>query len=174
MSVATERASSRDTSPTIRLRTVVVVTIVAVLLLLALAEFASPTRVSGRSMEPTLSTGNIILVDRFTPHVRPPQNGDIVLVTQGSDELIKRVVATAGQWVGLADGFLTVDGVTLDEPWVNEAAIDSTYFGPVLVPENSIFVMGDNRGESIDSRYFGSFPLDDVQGYLRLRAWPLG
>ena len=78
--------------------------------------------------------------------------------------MVKRVVALGGQTVALEDGELLVDGVAPYEPQVDLKGIDWMYFGPVTVPAGAVFVMGDNRFESIDSRTYGAIPLDDLMG----------
>jgi signal peptidase I len=154
------------------LRTVLIVTTIVGLLLLLFTQVASPQRVQGRSMSPTLESGDIIFVDRISVRVHPPSPGDIVVVNEPGGAIVKRVVAVAGESVGIADGFLTIDGEEFDEPWVDEAALDSTYYGPIQVPAGTVFVMGDNRSESIDSRTLGAVPFDEVEGIVRWHATP--
>jgi signal peptidase I len=101
----------------------------------------------------------------------PLAGGDIVVFSNpdnGSDT-VKRVVGLPGQRVGIADAQLMVDGRAVDEPYVDLASIDGVYFGPVTVPPGTVFVMGDNRELSIDSRSFGALPREAVHDKLWLR-----
>ena len=105
------------------------------------------------------------------------KQGDIVGVYYGSKLLIKRCIATAGQWVDIdADGNVYVDGEPLDEPYLTEKALGNTNITlPYQVPETSIFVMGDHRSESVDSRNtsVGCIELENVVGRIVFRVWPL-
>ena len=94
--------------------------------------------------------------------------------------LVKRVIATAGQTVDLVDGVVYVDGVALDEPYAEgesyplAAQAEGVSVGfPYTVPEGCVWVMGDNRENSADSRYFGAVPEDDLIGVVVFRYWPL-
>ena len=79
------------------------------------------------------------------------------------------MVALAGQSVEIADAVLKVDGRRVKEPYVNSASIDGVYFGPVTVPEGTVFLMGDDREVSVDSRAYGPVPVSRIDG-----GWPLG
>jgi signal peptidase I len=92
------------------------------------------------------------------------------LVTPES-ALIKRVVAVGGQTVEIRDGTLFVDGVAVDEPYLSPGVRMSDY-GPTTVPEGHVFVMGDNRGQSEDSRRFGAIPEESIIGRAFIRVWP--
>lgn len=149
----------------------------AVLLLVALAIGSTftyavePVRVASSSMSPTLADGDQVLVDKISPRARQPRRRDIVTFRlPGSGvQLIKRVVAVAGDTVGLQDGRLVVDGTTLTERFVNYAQMDSTYFGPVTVPAGAVFVLGDDRENSVDSRSFGPVAVHDITGRVLIR-----
>jgi signal peptidase I len=139
-----------------------VLVLVAVLLVTAL----EPLRVSSQSMSPTLVAGDQVLVDKLSVRWRPPAEGELVVFRdpERHELVVKRVVAVSGRTVALEDAELVVDGVVRHEPQVDLSRIDSTYFGPVTVPPDAVFVLGDNRSESIDSRTYGAVPLDDVVG----------
>jgi signal peptidase I len=129
-------------------------------------------RVSSGSMAPTVCTGDIVIVDHLGPR-RGLEIDDIITFASPIDgiEQIKRVVAVGEQRVGLADGVLMVDGRKVVEAYVDTATIDGVYFGPVMVPEGSVFVMGDDRELSIDSRAFGPIPIEVVDGRLVTALW---
>ncbi len=135
-----------------------------------------PVRVSSDSMSPTLHSSDQVLVDKFTRRAHHPHRRDIVAfhVSGSSVLLIKRVVAVAGDTVGLEDGRLVVNGTALDEKFVNYDLTDATYFGPVTVPSGTVFTMGDNRPNSIDSRTFGPVPTKNLLGRVTLTIWPPG
>jgi signal peptidase I len=129
---------------------------------------AEPIRVSSTSMEPSLRAGQHVLVEKVSYRLHPPRRDDLIVFRQpGSGQLaVKRVVGVAGDTVGLEDGVLVVNGVSIRESYVDHRTIDSVYFGPETVPLDTIFVMGDNRGPSIDSRSFGSVDIDAVVGRI--------
>ncbi len=133
--------------------------------------------VDGSSMFPTLEDGQRLVISHL---FYTPKQGDIVVVnSKGLNKtIIKRVIATEGQTVDINfdKHTVTVDGKTLDEPYINEPTIrndgGNTY--PLVVPENTIFVMGDNRNNSTDSRnsLVGFIPIDDVLGKAVFRIYP--
>ena len=93
----------------------------------------------------------------------------------GKNEYIKRVIGLPGDHIEVKeDGFVYRNGEKLEETYVREGytPINGAYFN-VIVPENAVYVMGDNRAYSKDSRYFGCIPLDKVTGYVGIRVWPL-
>ncbi len=111
--------------------------------------------VVGSSMVPTLEEGNLLIVSKL---FYQPKYGDIVVLrktTLMNDPIVKRVIATEGQTVDInfQEGIVYVDGVALDEPYVNSLTNEPEDFAePVTVPEGHVFVMGDNRNRSTDSR----------------------
>lgn len=128
-------------------------------------------RVGQDSMSPALDDGDQVLVEHTSAGLR---RGDIVVLTapDGSGSLLKRVVAVGGDRVGIDDATLVVNGAAVDEPDVDRTRIDGEYFGPVLVPPGSVWVLGDNRGDSVDSRSFGPVLVDSVVGRVTVRLWP--
>ena len=134
---------------------------------------AEPFRIPSESMEPTLRPGDQALVDKLDGH--HPKRGQLVAFhspRNGGEVLLKRVVAVGGDTVGLEDGVLVVDGRKVREPFVDHEAIDSVYFGPVRVRPGTVFVMGDNRANSEDSREFGAVPTSRIMGRAVARVWP--
>ncbi|MEO7613680.1 MAG: signal peptidase I [Streptosporangiaceae bacterium] len=158
-----------------------VVTAVALALLIrtfAVQAFFIP---SG-SMEQTLHgctgcRGDRVLVEKIGYHLVDPGRGDIVVFEGKGDwpdeDLIKRVIAVGGQKVECCDaqGRVTVDGKPLDEPYLFED--NHRKFGPVTVPKGSLWMMGDHRSMSSDSRDHGPISVDDVVGRARIIIWPL-
>ena len=152
---------------------------VAVLLLLlaalAAARFlvAAPVRVAGESMAPTLHGGQVVLVDRLG--LDGLDRGDLV-VFHGDEagRTVKRVVGLPGDRVVIRDAVLYVDDRPVEEPYVDLPSIDGLYTPTIFVPEDSVFVLGDNRALSIDSRELGPVALDEVEGRVVVRLWPLG
>jgi signal peptidase I len=128
--------------------------------------------VDGPSMQPNLYTGYAVLAEKISYHLHPPQRGDVVLFQLPGENilLVKRVIGLAGETVAVRGGHAYVDGQPLAEPWV-------TYFGgpdclPARVPPGHVFVLGDNRDDSRDSRIFGPVPLDAIRGHVVLIFWP--
>ena len=143
-----------------------VAVIIAVLLLPVL-------QISSGSMENTLVDGDMVISLNNGKY----ETGDIIGFYYNNVVLIKRVIATSGDWVDIAeDGTVTVNGVVLDEPYVEEKALgDCNIKLPYQVPQGKCFVLGDNRTESIDSRNtaVGCISNDVVVGRLLARIWPL-
>lgn len=138
---------------------------------------AEPVRVSSASMSPTFNTGDQVLVRKRLLGTIEAGPGDVVVfhrpdsAADADELLIKRVAAVAGDRVGVRDGHLVVNQHRVAEDYVVQAEVDGTYFGPVTVPAGSVFVLGDNRADSIDSRDFGAVPLRWLVGDVLLRVW---
>jgi signal peptidase I len=166
---ATAGASTRRRGPS---ATVIGAAIFA--LLIALRVFvAEPFKIPSESMAPVLEPGDQVLVEKIGA---APHRGDLVAFhrPQTGEVLLKRVVAVGGDTVGLEDGILVVNRHAVREPYANTKSQDSVYFGPVRVPRGAVFVMGDNRGVSEDSREFGPVPTSALVGRAVARLWPPG
>lgn len=142
-----------------------------VVLFLAGALPYGTARVGQDSMAPTLRDGDQLWVEHSPGTLR---RGDLVVVgvPDGSVLLVKRVSAVGGEGVGIEDGVLVVNGIPVVEPSFDQTRIDGEYFGPVSVPPGTVWVLGDNRGESIDSRDLGPLPVDSVLDRVAARLWP--
>ena len=134
-------------------------------------------RIPTESMVPTLEVGDRVLANKFLYRFTDPERRDIVVfdsVDEDDDQtLIKRVVGVAGDEIQVQGGVLYVNGEAQDEPYLNDADLSRGFYGPTVVPEGHIFVMGDNRGNSADSRVFGPLPLENLRGEAFMRFWPV-
>lgn len=129
------------------------------------------------SMEPTLDINDRIVVNKVIYHFQPPKRMQIIVFRQVASEdspkrdLIKRLVGLPGEKLELKDGIIYIN----DKPLTEEHTMNQDFanFGPVSIPQDAYFVMGDNRPASADSRYWGFLPKKNVIGPAFLRIWPL-
>jgi signal peptidase I len=132
------------------------------------------TRVEGKSMEPTLHTNQRLVVEKVSYHLHGPNRFDVVVLkmpSQGGELLIKRVVGLPGETVEFHDGQVFINGKPLDEPFVGGDTRPGQA-GAVTVPPLHVFVLGDNRDHSNDSRSFGPVPIEHIVGRAWLSYWP--
>ncbi|SRR6266567_5032218 len=145
-----------------------------VLIFLAIHFTVQNFLVDGSSMQPGLHTGEYVLVNKVAYTLHAPQRGDVIvfeLPEDTSENLIKRVIGLPGDKLVLTSNTVTVDGVTLNEPYIS--APNGTQGETLTVPPNVYFVMGDNRPVSDDSRDWGFVPKDDIIGKAVMVYWPL-
>lgn len=148
---------------------------------------AAPFYVGSESMEPTLHgckgcANDRLLINKLVYDFSEPERGDIVLFEDmrgGEDPLIKRVVGLPGDRISLRRGKLYLNGEPQQEPYVVKDPCDpgrprTCAFGPVTVPQDHYFMMGDNRTRSVDSRFFGAVPRENLIGEGFIRFWPPG
>jgi signal peptidase I len=141
-----------------------------------------PMNVPSASMAPTLEPGDRVLTNKFVYDVADPDRGDLVVFEsvdeRKDEEIVKRVVGLPGEEISVQEGVLLVNGEAPHEPYLlgtqespnKTPGVDS--FGPMVVPQNHVFVMGDNRTNSYDSRFFGPVPEENLVGEVSLRFWP--
>lgn len=143
-----------------------------------------PMRVPSASMAPTLQPGDRILTNKLAYDFYRPERGDLVVfdsLDQSKDEkVVKRIIGLPGDEISIERGTLMVNRQTPDEPYLTPAGNPAPQqfpglqtFGPLFVPKDHVFVMGDNRANSYDSRFFGPVPHENLVGEVSLRFWPL-
>jgi signal peptidase I len=150
-----------------------------------------PYRIPTGSMEPTLDVGDRVLVNRLVYRFHGPHRGDIIVfhppghgdtavrgaTTEAGVTYIKRVIGLPGETLQISRGVVTIckpagqNCHALHEPYTEGSRTAPTY-GPYTVPRNDYFVMGDNRGDSLDSRYWGPLPRRNIIGEAFLVYWP--
>jgi len=164
----------------------IVQTIVLTLVIFVLIQnfVAQPFKVEGRSMEQSFVENDHVLVDRLTGRWSPYARGQVVVLhppQDASDQrapYIKRVIGVGGDTVEIRDGRVSVNGTALDEPYLfrNAAGVDepteASDQARWVVPDGDLFVLGDHRQASSDSRAFGPVPVSSVIGRAVLRYWP--
>ena len=167
------------------LLSVIIMVAVVALITLGLRLFVFvPYEIPTGSMEDTIMPGDMVFSEKISYYVRAPERGDIVTFADpevAGRTLIKRVIATEGQTVDLVDGKVYVSGVELDEPYtagresypLNRTASGADISYPYTVPAGHVWVMGDNRTASQDSRYFGAIPVSSISGRAAMVYWPL-
>lgn len=146
----------------------------AILAFLIQSFVIQPYQVEGPSMLPTLVQGERVMVNKFIYRLHPPQKGDIIVFhyDRTNQDFIKRVIAQAGDTVEVRNQQVYVNGQQLNEPYILEPT--RGVYRQATIPPGHLFVMGDDRNNSEDSRFsVGFLPLEAVKGQAVLRFWPL-
>jgi len=169
------------------------VVVAAILVAVLLRTFVVATySIPSGSMEPTLQVGDRIVVDKLSYHLHGVDRGNIVVFSTPPTEncagppvadLVKRVIGLPGEILSLKDGSVYINGRLYPEPFLPPDLRDDTYPGPSTasyalhrayrIPTGDVFVMGDNRPESCDSRYWGPIAESTIVGKVDMRIWPL-
>lgn len=155
--------------------TISTLVVVAAIAILTATLWLPVLQIYGNSMTPNLESGDMVV----SVSAQKLRQGDVVAFYYNNKVLVKRVIATEGQWVEIdSQGTVSVDGQKLEEPYLadNEKDLGDTNIQlPYQVPEGKFFVMGDHRSASIDSRNtaIGSIGNEQIVGRLVLRVWPL-
>lgn len=151
----------------------------AVLLTIVLRSYVVEARqIPSGSMIPTLQIGDRLLVDKFTYKLSELRHSDIVVfapppeaqIGEQNNDYIKRIIGLPGDEIEVTGNSVYINGKKIAEPYVAEPP-DYNY-GPVIVPEDSLFVMGDNRNNSFDSHAWGYLPMENIKGRAFFRFWP--
>lgn len=174
-----EAAPHRSSSARIFVDWVVVIVIALLVAFLVRGFVLAHFVVDGSSMSPTLESGDRVFVNKLSYRLHDPNRGDVVVLHQisGASErdLIKRIIGLPGEEIEMRSCQVFIDGAALSEPYLDPATMNGNCggdFEPVQVPAESIFVMGDNRGGSQDSRQLGPIDRDDLVGRAFVVFWP--
>ncbi len=147
----------------------------AIIALLTVQFVVQPTIVEGNSMEPIVSNGERLLVNKIIYRFSTPERGDIVVLKTGDNraEYLKRIVGLPGEEVEIRRGLTYINGEILEEPYLKERMIGE--FGPYVIPEGNFFVLGDNRNNSLDSRSpsLGFVSVEQISGRADFVFWPV-
>lgn len=146
--------------------------LLALVLYIGVSVVTDRVRVENISMQPTLYENDLLLVNKVVYELRQPSYGEIIIfhhTHNPPEDYIKRVIGLPGDTVEVNDGVVMVNGVPLDEPYLKELPV---YEGSWVVPEDSLFVLGDNRNLSSDSRVWGFVPMEELVGRADLIYWP--
>lgn len=152
--------------------------VISIAIAIAIAIFVrtfifEPIRVDGESMSPTLHSHQSLGVEKVSRYFGLPKRGEIVIVhyPKSDDAFVKRVIGLPGDTIEIKDSTVYLNGQPLDEDYVSPAPYNN--MDPFTVPADSIFVMGDNRANSQDSRYVGPISKDAIIGHALFIIWPL-
>ena len=169
------------------------IVVAAILIAVLLRTFVVATySIPSGSMEPTLQIGDRIVVNKLSYHLHGVDRGNIVVFTTPPNEdcagppvadLVKRVIGLPGEIISLEDGRVYIDGRLLPEPFLPSDVRADNYPGPSTnayalhhpyrIPAGDVYVMGDNRPKSCDSRFWGPIRESTIVGKVDLRIWPL-
>jgi signal peptidase I len=162
----------------------VVVIVGAVVVALLVRHFVVQSyKIPSGSMHPTLLEGDRVLVNRLSYRLHDVNRGDVIVFSRPDTspaapgepaDLIKRVIALPGETIVARDGIVYVDDRAIEEPYLPDGTQTLELDQPVTVPDGEVFVMGDNRTNSSDSRYIGTIPIDSIQGRAFAVIWPFG
>lgn len=177
-SAASSQKPAKKSRGSLSLGIEIVVIVAAAFVIAMLVQFflVKPFSIHQVSMEPTLVEGDRILLSRLTYHFRDPKSGDVVVFNSpvnDEEDLVKRIVAVAGDSVAIRNGTLYVNGKMQEEPYLLERPFYGDY-AETTVPVDHVFVLGDNRNNSSDSRVFGAISIDSIIGEAFVIYWPVG
>jgi len=134
-----------------------------------------PFYIPSRSMVPALKPGDRIIVSKFDYWFKQPHRGEVIVFkypVNPDTDFVKRIIGLGGDTLAIRDNNLYIDGKKLEEPYLSQNLVMQD-FGPVTVPKGTLFMMGDNRNDSKDSRFWGPLDKDLIIGRAIIRFWPL-
>ncbi len=158
------------------LRELVETIVLALLLFLVIRQVVQNYRIESHSMEPNFYEGQFVLVNKLAYRLGEPHRGEVLVFHNPGntdEDYIKRIIGLPGDSIEVVGDTVLINGQELSQPFTHNLNPEDSYFGPLVVPEDTLFVMGDNRPRSSDSRAIGPIDQDLVVGKAWLRIWPL-
>lgn len=133
------------------------------------------TEVHNVSMQNTLADGQRLIEDKWSYHFHSPVRGDIVIINgpEHTERLVKRVIGLPGEVIDIRNGHVYINDVKLDEPYAKGETYAGALAVPLTIPEGHLFVLGDNRENSLDSRSLGPIVQTSIEGKAVFRIWPI-
>ena len=158
---------------------VIKIVIIALVIVIPVRYFLfQPFLVSGQSMEPNFENGDYLIIDEISYRFHDPQRGDVIVFRYPDDpskRFIKRVIGLPGETVEIKEGKVTIikeNTEVLDESQYLPKGLETKGDIKIYIPEKKLFVLGDNRTVSLDSRIWGLLPRQNILGRVYLRLWP--
>jgi signal peptidase I len=171
-----EAAANQPSMTWMLLRGLVETVVLSLVIFLVIRQAVQNYRIESTSMEPNFHEGQFILVNKLAYRIGAPNRGDVVVFhnpDNPDEDYIKRVIGLPGDSVEVIDQSVWVNGKVLDEPYDMNMLMPGSHYGPIVVEPDHLFVMGDNRPNSKDSRSFGQLSEDLIVGQAWVRVWPL-
>ncbi len=174
--VPSEEESREPSMAWMLLRELVETVVLSLVIFLLIRQVVQNYRIESHSMEPNFYEGQFILVNKFAYKFGSPERGDVIVFhnpENTSEDYIKRVIGLPGDTLEIRNQKIYINGKVLEEPYPQNRIRPSTQYGPAVIEPNHLFVMGDNRPNSSDSRYFGQLSENLIVGHAWIRLWPL-
>ncbi len=146
--------------------------IIILAVILVRTYIVTPVRVNGSSMNETLKDGDILLLNKYEYKFKEIKRFDIVVIHYKNEKFIKRVIGLPGETLEFKDNILYINGKKIEETFLTEETADFIYEGEI--GKNCYFVMGDNRDDSLDSRFFDCFDEKTIMGKVTFSIFPFG
>jgi signal peptidase I len=168
-------ATAQPSMGWVLLREIVETVVLALVIFLLIRQVVQNYRIESHSMRPSFEEGQFILVNKLAFKLGAPERGDVIIFHNPNntrEDYIKRVIGLPGDTVEVRGQMVYINSRPLPEEYPLNAFAPNSHFGPVVVEADRLFVMGDNRGNSTDSRAFGTLSEDLVVGKAWVRVWP--
>ncbi len=169
MSKQSENINNKKQTLKNTLKELVPYVIIILVVVLIRTFLVTPVKVNGTSMVNTLQDGDTMILNKIGIRVKNIERFNIVVISTENSYLIKRIIGLPGERISYKDGKLYINGKILDDPYNDNKTKD---FDEVVIDDNSYFVMGDNREDSIDSRIIGTINKKDILGTTKLVIFP--